>query len=178
MWREKKRNPWFRSHIFSKVWTYLPHKTGNRLNSLNWYKAIVRCKHLVTRILQHGFKFSSWLKENKISNQIAHHQSATKLASMLQDIKKLQACKTLQYLLHFWYCAKKKTITNIFNHVNTDWLIISILNTVTEKKKSLENRMWRQTSGWITCAKPSTRNTDPRASHTFSRRFLKQNYPK
>ena len=37
--------------------------------------------------------------------------------------------------------------------------------------------MWRQTSGWVTCAKPSRRNTDPRVSHTFSRRFLKQNYP-
>ena len=38
--------------------------------------------------------------------------------------------------------------------------------------------MLRQTSGWVTCAKPSRRNTDPSVSHTFSRRFLKQNYPK
>ena len=38
--------------------------------------------------------------------------------------------------------------------------------------------MWRQTSGWVTCAKPSRRNTDQRVSHTFCRRFLKQNYPK
>ena len=38
--------------------------------------------------------------------------------------------------------------------------------------------MLRQTSGWVTCAKPSRRNTDPGVSHTFSRRFLKQNYPK
>ena len=38
--------------------------------------------------------------------------------------------------------------------------------------------MWRQTNGWVTCAKPSRRNTKPRVSHTFSRRFLKQNYPK
>ena len=38
--------------------------------------------------------------------------------------------------------------------------------------------MWRQTNGWVTCAKPSRRNTEPRVSHTFSRRFLKQNYPK
>ena len=38
--------------------------------------------------------------------------------------------------------------------------------------------MWRQTSGWVTCAKPSRQNTDPCASHTFSQRFLKQNYPK
>ena len=38
--------------------------------------------------------------------------------------------------------------------------------------------MWRQTNGWVTCAKPSRRNTEPRVSHTLSRRFLKQNYPK
>ena len=63
-------------------------ENGNRLNSLFWYKAIVRCTHLVARILQHGCKFSSWLKVNKISNQTVHHQSATKLDSMLQDIKK------------------------------------------------------------------------------------------
>ena len=30
----------------------------------------------------------------KISNQTVHHQSGTKFDSMLQDIKKLQACKT------------------------------------------------------------------------------------
>ena len=62
-------------------------ENGNRLNSLYWYKAIVRCKHLVARILQHGFKLSSLLKVNKISNQIVHHQSATKFASMLKDIR-------------------------------------------------------------------------------------------
>ena len=38
--------------------------------------------------------------------------------------------------------------------------------------------MWRQTSGWVTCAKPSRQNTDPGVSHTFSQRFLNQNYPK
>ena len=69
-------------------------ENGNRLNSLYWYKAIVRCTHLVARILQHGCKFSSWLKVKKISNQTVHYQSATKFDSMLQDIKKLQAGKT------------------------------------------------------------------------------------
>ena len=93
-----------------------------------WYKAIVRCTHLVARILQHGCKFSSWLKVNKISNQTVHHQSATKLDSMMNY--------------------------------------------------SLENRIWRQTSGWVTCAKPSRQYTDPGVSYTFSRRFLNQNYPK
>ena len=34
-------------------------ENGNRLNSLYRYKAIVRCKHLVARILQRGFKLSS-----------------------------------------------------------------------------------------------------------------------
>ena len=38
--------------------------------------------------------------------------------------------------------------------------------------------MWRQTSGWVTYAKPSRQNTDPGVSHTFNRRFLNQNYPK
>ena len=33
-------------------------------------------------------------------------------------------------------------------------------------------------SGWVTCAEPSRRNTYPGASHTSSRRFLNQNYPK
>ena len=54
-------------------------ENGNRLNSLYWYKAIVRCTHLVARILQHGYKFNSWLKVNKISDQTVHHQSATNL---------------------------------------------------------------------------------------------------
>ena len=98
------------------------------LNSLYWYKDIVRCTHLVSRILQHGCKCSSWLKVNKISNQTVHHQSATKLDSMMNY--------------------------------------------------SLENRIWRQTSGWVTCAKPSRQYTDPAVFYTFSRRFLKQNYPK
>ena len=33
-------------------------------------------------------------------------------------------------------------------------------------------------SDWVTCAEPSRRNTYPGASHTSSRRFLNQNYPK
>ena len=58
-------------------------ENGNRLNSLYWYKAIVRCTHLVARILQHGCKFSSLPKVIKIT---VHHQSATKFAFVLQDI--------------------------------------------------------------------------------------------
>ena len=73
---------------------------------------------------------------------------------------------------------RKNKNTNIFNHISTDWLIISLLNTVIENNYGLENRMWRQTNGWVTCAKPSRQNTDPGVSHTFSRRFLNQNYPK
>ena len=34
-----------------------------------------------------------------------------------------------------------------------------------KKNYSLENKMWRQTSGWVTCAKPSRRNPDPSVSH-------------
>ena len=121
-------------------------------------------------------QIGSWLKVNKISNQTAHHQSATKFESMLQDIKNYQPVKLLKYLLHFWYCAKKKN-GDIFNQVNTDWLIIFLLNTVIEKNQSLENRIRRQTRGWVTRAKPSRRNTNPGFSHTVSPRFLKQNYP-
>ena len=107
-------------------------ENGNRLNSLYWYKAIVRCTHLVARILQHGYKFSSWLKVNKISNQSVQHQSATKFDCMLQDIKKLQAYKTKNTFCISEIAQKKVIYT--FNHVNTDWLIISLLNTVIEKK--------------------------------------------
>ena len=38
--------------------------------------------------------------------------------------------------------------------------------------------MWRLTIGWVTRAKPSRQNTVPGVSHTFSRRFSNQNYPK
>ena len=83
-------------------------------------------------------------------------------------------------MLHFWCCAKKNKITNIFNYLNTDWLIISLLNTDVKKNYSLENRMRRQTSGWVTCAKRSRRNTDSGVSHTFSRcienSWRKKNY--
>ena len=75
---------------------------------------------------------------------------------------------------------KNNKITNIFNYLNTDWLIISLLNTDVKKNYSLENRMRRQTSGWVTCAKRSRRNTDPGVSHTFSRcienSWRKKNY--
>ena len=92
--------------------------------------------------------------------------------------KILQACKIAKILTTF-LILRKKAITNIFNHVNTDWLIISLLNIVIEKKNwSLENRIRRQTSGWVTCAKPSRRNTNPSVSHAFSRRFSKQNHSK
>ena len=91
--------------------------------------------------------------------------------------KKLLACTTAKILTAF-LILHKQTITNVFNNVNTDGLIISLLNTVIENNYGLENRMWRQTNGWVTCAKPSRQNTDPGVSHTFSRRFLNQNYPK
>ena len=134
--REIKKNPWFRSHILcprieDNYLTNSITQNGNRLNSLYWYNAFVRCTHLASCILQHGCKFGSWLMVNKISNQTVHHQSATKFAYMLQDIKNYQPVKLLKYLLHFWYCAWKSII--VFNHVNTDWLIISLLNTVIEK---------------------------------------------
>ena len=114
-------------------------ENGNRLNSLYWYKAIVRCTHLFARILQHGCKFSSWLKVDKILNQTVYHQSATKFDPMLQDIKN---CKPIKLKILSAFLILHKKITNIFNHVNTDWLIISLLNTVIEKNYSLEKNEW------------------------------------
>ena len=38
--------------------------------------------------------------------------------------------------------------------------------------------MRRQTSGWVTCAKRSRRNTGPRCFSHIQSAFLKQNYPK
>ena len=89
---------------------------------------------------------------NKISNQTVHHQSATKCDSMLQDIKRLQACKAENTFCISDIAQKKNKITNIFKCRHG-------------KNYSLENKMWRQTSGWVTCAKPSRRNPDPSVSH-------------
>ena len=61
------------------------------------------------------------------------HQSATKFASVLQIYIILPACDTAKIRTAFLILRKKKkTITNIFNRVNR--LIISLLNTVMEKK--------------------------------------------
>ena len=133
--REKKKKSLISSHILCLRFEHKM-ENGNRLlkvNSLYWYKAIVRCTHLAAYILQHGFKFGGWLMVNKISNHTVHHRSVTKSAPMLQDIKKYQPVKLpIKYLLNFWYCAKK-TIANIFNHVKTDWLIMPLL--IPSKKK-------------------------------------------
>ena len=55
---------------------------------------------------------------------------------MLEDIKNHKPVKLLEYLLHFWYSAKK-SIVYIFNHDNTGRLIISLLNNVIEKELKL-----------------------------------------
>ena len=148
--RYKKKIEKEKSHCVGVLENYRKwEKAGaHRLNSLYWYKVIVRCTHLVARILQHGCKFSSWLKVNKISNQTVHHQSATKFDSMLQDIKKLQACKTKNT-----FCisdiAQKNKITNIFNHVNTDWLIISLSVKCRHRKKLQLGKQNVKTNEWL-----------------------------
>ena len=48
------------------------------------------------------------MNKKNISNQIVHHQSTTKFASMLEDIKKLQACKTAKILTTFLILRQKK----------------------------------------------------------------------
>ena len=71
--------------------------------------------------------------------------------------------------MHFWYCAKKNN-NNIFNHVNTDWLIISLLNTVIEKKLQLGKQKVR-TNEWLgnLCKAVKTKHW-PRC-FSFSRSF-------
>ena len=62
----------------------------------------------------------------------------------MQDIKKLQACKTAKILTAFLILHKKKQeLLLIFLTMltQTDYVIISFLNTIIEKKWSLENRM-------------------------------------
>ena len=71
----------------------------------------------------------------------------------------------------------KIKIIHIFNLVNTDCLIFPVKYRH-RKNPGFENWQWRQTRGWVTCAKSSRRNTHPGVSHTFIRRLLKQNYPK
>ena len=86
-----------------------------------------------------------------------------------------------KYVLHFWYCAKRKPITNISNHVNTDWLIISLLNTVVEKKLKL-GKQNVETDEWLgnLCKALKTKHctlTQVFLTHLVGV-FLKQNYPK
>ena len=54
-------------------------------------------------------------------------------------------------------------------------LTILHLNIIRKKNR---NRMRRQTCGCVTCAKLSRQKTDPSFLDTFTRHFLKQNYPK
>ena len=85
--------------------------------------------------------------------------------------KKLPACKTAKMLTAF--LILRKIITYIFNHVIIEWLIISLLNTVIEKKIKLGKQNVK-TDEWLgnLCKAVNTK----RVSHTLSRCFLKQNY--
>ena len=121
-------------------------ENGNRLNSLYCYKVIVRCTHLVARILQRGCKFCSWLKLKKISNQTVHHQPATKFAFMLQDINYKPLKLKIPSAFLIW---RKKKITNIFNHVNTDWLIISLSVKCRHRKKLQLGKQNVKTNEWL-----------------------------
>ena len=98
---------------------------------------------------------------------------------MLQDIKKLQACKTAKILTAFLILHQKKQLLIFLTMLTqTDYVIISLLNTVIEKKIKLgKQNARRQMSGWVSCAKTSRRNTDPGVSRTFSLIFF-PNYSK
>ena len=70
---------------------------------------------------------------NKISNQTVHHQSATKFASMWQDIKKkLPACKTARLVTAFLILRKKKQ-----QQQNYPKYINDVVSKILEKKKQL-----------------------------------------
>ena len=75
---------WEQVKQFVQIQSYRPLQTFSRTYLAAW----IQIKQLT--------------EENKISNQTVHHQSATKFAFMLQDIKKnYKPVKLLKYLLHF-----------------------------------------------------------------------------
>ena len=95
-------------------------------------------------------KFSLYSKPVQVNSTLYHHgklldwwwtKYQIKLFTISQLLnlhhvagyKKLPACKTAKTLTAYMI-LRKKTITNIFNHVKTDWLIIFLLNTVIGKK--------------------------------------------
>ena len=78
---------------------------------------------------------------------------------MLQDIKKLEACQTAKILAAFLILHKKKQLLIFVTKLTqTDYVIISLLNTAIEKKKIKlgKQNARRQMSGCISCGKPST----------------------
>ena len=94
---------------------------------------------------------------------------------MLEDIKNQKPVKLLEYLLHFWYSAKK-SIVYIFNHDNTSGLIISLLNNVIEKELKFGKQNVK-TDEWLSnlCKAVKTKHWRPIQSAFF---LTKQKYPK
>ena len=93
---------------------------------------------------------------------------------MLEDIRNHKPVKLLEYLLHFWYSAKK-SIVYIFNLDNTGGLIISLLNNVIEKELK-HGKQNVKTNEWLSnlCKAVKTKHW-PIQSAFF---LKKQKYPK
>ena len=92
---------------------------------------------------------------------------------MLQDIKKLEACQTAKILAAFLILHKKNQLLIFVTKLTqTDYVIISLLNTAIEKKK---NKAWKtecqKTDEWLHILWEAI-NTDPGVSRTFSRIFF------
>ena len=94
---------------------------------------------------------------------------------MLEDIKNHKPVKLLEYLLHFWYSAKK-SIVYIFNHDNTGGLIISLLNNVIEKELKLGKQNVK-TDEWLSnlCKAVKTKHWPIQLAFLKKK---KQKYPK
>ena len=79
-------------------------ENGNRLNSLYWYKATVRCTHLFARILQMD---ANLVANRRWSNQLLTISQLLKVHPCCRYTKNYQPLILPKYVLHFWYCAKK-----------------------------------------------------------------------
>ena len=91
---------------------------------------------------------------------------------MLQDIKKLQACQTAKILAAFLILHKKKQLLIFLTMLTqTDYVIISLLNTAIEKKNKAWKTECQKTDEWLRILWEAI-NTDPGVSCTFSRIFF------
>ena len=175
--REKKKNPCFRSHILC------PRFEHNYFTKLDYGKKTGMGVKQFVLILSYRplHTFSSTLSCSMDANLVVDrrwekYQIKLFTISQLLNLnpcftyKKLPACKTAKILTAFLLMRKKSII--VFNHVNTDWLIISLLNTVIEKKLKL-GKQNMETDKWLgnLCRTVKTRHLTRCFSHIKSAFF-------